>query len=808
MSPSRKPLAVAPSYGLPMALRPGQRRAVHRLLEVIRGRAPDGTHDSQDTRVQYHAATGSGKTLVSRVLSEEIGATLMGFGAPRIDLLGQAFEDYRRVTARPLDAVVVCSAPEIRDARGFPPGTLVTTNAAELRARLALPVPQGALRVVFFTYQSSRKLVRSLEPGRRFDLLVLDEAHRVARRESAYAMVWDGSALPASVRLALTATPLPEMAATGVFGVVADQYSVGDGILDGVLCDYRVQVLGVSDRATVSLLEAEPDRRTIAVADALLSEIAAGHMKRVLTFHRRRVDAARFVRVARQVSATRGVVVPTLLAQSGLDSPRARVTALRRLESIGGLIASPRIYLEGTDVRAIDTVAFIDPKSSSIDISQGIGRALRVNPADPGKVAQIVIPVAVSPEEAVAAALDASEFRRVWDVLRVLAAQDPRLAETLDRSQPVASRRRLGFPDGPTAGVGAVWSVSPSSSPADHGVSHDGSSRGFEDRSSEGSDAHPGGNVEGAGDPSGAAHDFLDAHLVLAGLVRDLSLSVTLRAAEEVGDQRARDIALVAAYAEQAGTTLVPPTLVLADGYPLGQRVQRLRQAYRSGRLPPDLIAAAERIPSWAAETGPRSPVAELWPRLLAYEAQHGHTAVPTLALVEDGFPLGERVEALRQAYRTGALEAAAVAQCQALAGWSWDLAMPTQYLRALPLLREFVRVFGHARVPSPADWPLRRQGRDVVEAVAVVRTAYAAGTLHSGDARALEREFNLPWTAPPLTPGLRRKILATYPEPNEPEAPLVQPNATWAVTPPEPRRQSRRGDRDAPPAPKLRLDD
>lgn len=790
------------THGLPMRLRPGQRRAVDRLRAAIASYASAAGRETADARVQYHAATGSGKTLVSRVLAEELSARSMAFGAPRIDLLGQAFEDYRRVTARHIDAVVVCSAPEIRDARGFPPGTLVTTSTQALRERLALPVPAHALRVVFFTYQSSRKLMRAVAAEQPLDLLVLDEAHRVASSESAFSLVWDSAALPARVRLALTATPTPEMGSTGVYGTIADRYTVAEGIRDGVLCDYRVQVLGVSDRGVATLLHAEPDRRSVAVADALLTEIAAGHMKRVLTFHRRRLDAHRFVRIARQVSAVRGVSVPTLLAQSGADSPAARVTALRRLEAGGGLIASPRIYLEGTDVRAIDTVTFVDPKSSPIDISQGIGRALRVNPADPGKVAQIVIPVAVTPEEAVGSALEESEFKRVWDVLRVLAAQDERLAQTLEAARPAASRRRLSFldtvaPAERDALLGSGWTVRPTELSA---TSPEGT---------EASSPAPLGQASGPGADgaeAGAEEGLLGGRLSLHGLERDLAVQVTLRAAEEVGDQRARDIALLAAYVERAGTTLMPAGLTLPDGYALGSRVQRLRQAYHAGHLPPDLVAKLERIPQWREETGPRSAVAELWPRLVAYEAHHGHAAIPVAAVGEDGFPLGERVEEIRAAYRAGTLASGAVAQCQALAGWTWDVATPTPYLRALPLLREFVRLFGHARVPSPGEWPRAEAGRDAVVAAAELRLAYAAGQLHSGDVRALEREFNFPWTAPPLTPPLRRKINTVYPQPSSRRGRGAE---AWAAADAPPtRRRMRWADDDLPPPPRVRLGD
>jgi superfamily II DNA or RNA helicase len=737
--------------GLPMPLRAGQRRAVDRILSAIEQNAGDPGPRVSGARVQYYAATGSGKTIVSRVIAERINARTMGFGAPLIDLLGQAYQEYRRATHRAIDAIVVCSAPEIRDARGFPAGTVVTTSAEVLREHLATPVPAGLLRVVFFTYHSARRVVRAMAGLPPFDLLVLDEAHRIARPESAYAVVWDGMAIPARVRLAQTATPRPEMTFTGVYGRVADHYTVAEGIADGVLCDYRVQVLGVNDTATAASLRAERDRRSVAIANALLTAIEEGRMRRILTFHRRRADAHQFVRIARQLATARGITVPTLLAQSGLDSPAARATALTQLETSGGLIASPRIYLEGIDVRGVDAVVFVDPKSSPTDISQAVGRALRINPADPAKVAQIVIPVVVPPGEGAAALLESSEFHRVWEVLRVLAAEDPRLRAAFESLRPHAARRRVaGIPlDAPAGDVTVVddgattLSIAPTTLPP----------------------------VSGA--DAAAPDQFLGLHVSMllepslhlgADAIR-LADAVTLRAVDGIGDHRARDIALLTAVAAGSRTTRLAADFVLPDGYPLGQRIGRLRADYHAGRLPMEFVEALERIPEWTVDSGPRSAVALVWPHLLAFEATHGHAAVPFDATGDDAAPMafGAAVDALRVRHRAGLLTPAEVLQCEALAGWSWDLSRPTLYHEAVPLLRAFIARFGTSRVPAPHDWPGPRTPRDVIDVVNDIRVAYAAGSLPRGDERALEREFALPWTTPIIRPAQRRRYAAAF---------------------------------------------
>ena len=56
-----------------------------------------------------------------------------------------------------------------------------------------------------------------------------------------------------------------------------------------------------------------------------------------------------------------------------------------------GLLSNARCLGEGVDVPSIDGVAFIDPRHSTIDIIQALGRAIRKAPDK--KVGTVVVPV-------------------------------------------------------------------------------------------------------------------------------------------------------------------------------------------------------------------------------------------------------------------------------------------------------------------------------------------------------------------------------------------------------------------------------
>src|SRR3984893_12161227 len=113
----------------------------------------------------------------------------------------------------------------------------------------------------------------------------------------------------------------------------------------------------------------------------------------------------------------------------------ARRQKLKRLKNVGseqiGLLSNARCLSEGVDVPALDGVAFIDPRSSEIDIIQSVGRAIRLS--ENKTMGTIVIPVFIEQAEDAKTALEASDFRPIWDVLEALKSHDDRLSDELDQ---------------------------------------------------------------------------------------------------------------------------------------------------------------------------------------------------------------------------------------------------------------------------------------------------------------------------------------------------------------------------------------
>jgi predicted helicase len=130
------------------------------------------------------------------------------------------------------------------------------------------------------------------------------------------------------------------------------------------------------------------DARSLAGQIGLLKAIKDWNLQRLISFHGRVKRAKEFSEDIIQVAAWLNEEhrpSSNLWAEhvSGEMPAIARQQKLTRLKNISkdeiGLLSNARCLSEGVDVPALDGVAFIDPRSSEIDIIQSVGRAIRLS---------------------------------------------------------------------------------------------------------------------------------------------------------------------------------------------------------------------------------------------------------------------------------------------------------------------------------------------------------------------------------------------------------------------------------------------
>lgn len=234
-------------------------------------------------------ACGTGKTFTSlRIAENETnGSGMVLFLVPSISLLGQTLREWSTFAKEPINAICICSDPDIskkktkdEDTDTFSTVDLAlpaSTNPEEILKQLNSfkNNSKPGMTVVFSTYQSIEVIAKAqkviLENGfSEFDLIICDEAHRTTGikiagfDESAFTKVHDNTFIKAKKRLYMTATPrlyndevkskaaqaeavLCSMDDVNLYGEEIYRIGFGEAVEKDLLTDYKVLILTLND---------------------------------------------------------------------------------------------------------------------------------------------------------------------------------------------------------------------------------------------------------------------------------------------------------------------------------------------------------------------------------------------------------------------------------------------------------------------------------------------------------------------------------------------------------------------------------
>ncbi|MGW3739868.1 Helicase associated domain protein [Streptomyces sp. NPDC005146] len=458
-----------------IALRPHQVEAVD---AVVRGLdIPPGKRIPRNgLRATVVAACGTGKTFIaahSALRLARNGRVLVLL--PTLDLLTQTVREWRSA-GHTGPAVAVCSLDD--DPHLWDLDVRSTTSPPQL----ALWHGRGPV-TVYATYASLPVLAEAHEgayglPMDVFDLVIVDEAHRTSGSAGkAWAAIHDQDVIPAMRRLYMTATPriwkerppraqwaerqagfenarnpLPQELACSmddpkIYGPVVYELSLASAVSRGLLARYQIVVVELTDPVvTPARLASEEGReeqvrgqRMGALQAALLETMTVHQLQTTITFHHRTIEASAFAkglpRVAQRLHTSdpnrypEKVWADWLSGEHEMDHRRSVLADFGRRAG-RAVLSNCRVLNEGVDIRAVDSVALLDPKGSAVDIVQAIGRALRQKPGQ-GKVATLIVPVFLSQGERPEDMFTSSSYRPLVKVLEGLRAHDERAVEML-----------------------------------------------------------------------------------------------------------------------------------------------------------------------------------------------------------------------------------------------------------------------------------------------------------------------------------------------------------------------------------------
>ncbi|MCL6293222.1 DEAD/DEAH box helicase [Streptomyces sp. 43Y-GA-1] len=293
----------------------------------------------------------------------------------------------------------------------------------------------------------------------------------------------------------------------GLFGawLPGAELGLSEAIEREILAGFEIDVLEIRDPAPVNgeSEEARRGRRLALLQTALLEHAAAYNLRTVMTFHQKVEEARAFADKLSETAAAlymndasnEDLAAADKLPKSSIDAefyeleagrhvPPDRVwsawlcgdhTVAERREALRqfangidaaghrvhrAFLASVRVLGEGVDItgeRGVEAVCFADTRGSQVEIVQNIGRALRLNKDGSTKVARIIVPVFLEPNEDPTDMVASASFKPLVAVLQGLRSHDERLVEQLASRALTSGKRKVHVrrdEDGQIVGAG------------------------------------------------------------------------------------------------------------------------------------------------------------------------------------------------------------------------------------------------------------------------------------------------------------------------------------------------------------------
>jgi len=401
---------------------------------------------------------GAGKSLTGYWITRELKANKILVAVPSLSLVKQTLEVYLRESVANNEKVAwlcVCSDVGV----GTNDDIAIHTNEIGVPCVTDkdyisdwLEKNSEGKTVIFTTYQSGKTISEACIKAKfEFDLGILDEAHKtVGDKDRVFSHLLFDKNIKINKRIFMTATERRYSGSSDVvlgmddeevYGETFAQMSFKEAIDEGILSDYRIITLFISDDDVKKLIEnnafvkptdkewnKETDARTLASLIGLRKAMTDYPIHHAVTFHSSIKKAEAF----EQSMALFGIAYPKFAHVDSFHVSGAMPTSFRGkivdefANSNKAIITNAKCLTEGVDVPNIDCVLFADPRKSTIDIVQAVGRALR---RKEGKTFGYVILPVFTKSKNKEEIIDSDDFKDILSTLRALASNDERIIE-------------------------------------------------------------------------------------------------------------------------------------------------------------------------------------------------------------------------------------------------------------------------------------------------------------------------------------------------------------------------------------------
>jgi superfamily II DNA or RNA helicase len=365
-------------------------------------------------RAHIEMACGSGKTLTAYWIDNAMLNKKTIVFVPSLYLLSQFYTDWVNQSYAEkihIKYLLIGSDADVDEETKYKSnGLFLHTDPKEIKKYIK---NVDSKLVIISTYQSSNKLAEACKDIS-FDFAFFDEAHKtVGQINKKFTMMLTDQHLVIKKRLFMTATPkiysgdldseeIISMDNKKFYGEKIFTYNTGQAIADKKLVDYQVLTIyaknsdiekDIKNNKLIKYKDEFVDKEAnyLGIILVLLKKIHDGTCRHMITYHNRVKRATKFRNFLVKISDLlydEKIFVDSL---DGSTTMGKRTKIIKEfINSPRGVICSAKVLNVGVNIPIVDSVCFVDPKFSTIDIVQCIGRGLRLYPGK--ELANIIVP--------------------------------------------------------------------------------------------------------------------------------------------------------------------------------------------------------------------------------------------------------------------------------------------------------------------------------------------------------------------------------------------------------------------------------
>ena len=373
-------------------------------LRYYQNEAIDNLIKSKDKCKQIIMACGTGKSIVIVEyikLIKSSNKNKIVILLPSLQLISQFYKKLSEIMPKE-NILSICSQMDISTFTNDVTNKALINdrlkdleNGSNLRFTTNKSVIDNKLKlkklIVLCTYQSS-----SLLKDQIFDLGIFDEAHKTVNGEMFGFALYDTN-VKINERVFFTATPkyyigngekCMSMDNKEIYGNVQYEYSFKKAIEEKNILDFEVVTYTVPKNMADIVTEKYIKKDGLNVkSEVLISALLLiQHIRenkssnKILTYHNSIKNALEFKKTLNYVMDIFKINadVYTLSGKARISLRNKIFSEFEKDENKISIICSAKVLNEGVDLPCINTVMFVDPRSSTIDVTQCIGRGIRL----------------------------------------------------------------------------------------------------------------------------------------------------------------------------------------------------------------------------------------------------------------------------------------------------------------------------------------------------------------------------------------------------------------------------------------------